>query len=77
MYPYIKFSDETTVTIKKDNDKEINVYFERQRENNLDTANCKLPEYNWTNIEGYEEKRIKEFEEFLHHNLYLFKKYVN
>ena len=69
MYPYIKFSDETTVT--------INVYFERQRDNNLDTANCKLPEYNWTNIEGYEEKRIKEFEEFLHHNLYLFKKYVN
>ena len=77
MYPYIKFSDETTVTIKKDNDKEINVYFERQRDNNLDTANCKLTEYNWTNIEGYEEKRIKHFEEFLHHNLYFFKKYVN
>ncbi len=76
MYPYIKFSDETTVTIKKDNDKKISVYFERQRENNLDTANCKLPDYSWTNVEGYEEKRIKEFEEFLRHNLYLFKKYV-
>ena len=76
MYPYIKFSDETTVTIKKDNDKKISVYFERQRENNLDTANCKLPDYSWTNVEGYEEKRIKEFEEFLRHNLFLFKKYV-
>lgn len=76
MYPYIKFSDDTKVTIEKDNADGINVFFERQNENGLDTAKCELPNYNWTNVEGYKEKRIKEFEEFIRHNSYLFKKYL-
>lgn len=76
MYPYIKFSDETKVTIEKNNNEGLMVYFERQNGNGVDTAKCELPDYNWTKINGYEEKRIKEFEEFIKHNSYLFKKYV-
>lgn len=80
MYPYIKFSDETEVTysqiINKDEIEVIEVHFERPTENGFDTARCELPSYKWLKIEGYTDKEIKEFEEFLSYNAHLFYKYA-
>lgn len=80
MYPYIKFSDETEVTyshiIKKDEKEIIEVHFERPTENGFDMARCELPDYKWVKREGYTDKEINEFEEFLAHNAHLLYKYA-
>ena len=80
MYPYIKFADDTEVTfsqiIKKEDNEIIEVHFERATENGFDVARCQLPTYNWILIEGYTEKEIEEFKQFLEHNVHLFYKYA-
>ena len=80
MYPYIKFDDETEVTFSQiiiNDDKEtIEVHFERPTELGFDMARCKLPDYIWIKKEGYNDEEIKNFEEFLEHNVHLFYKYA-
>lgn len=80
MYPYIKFADETEVTfsqiIIRDETETIQVHFERPTKKGFDMARCELPSYTWIKKEGYIEKEIKEFEEFLKHNVHLFFKYA-
>ena len=80
MFPYIKFDDETEVTfsniIKKEDIELIEVHFERPTENGFDMARCELPSYRWIIKEGYTQKEIENFIEFLEHNVHLFYKYA-
>lgn len=80
MYPYITLSDETAVThshiIERNEQKEIEVHFERPTENGFDTARCILPSYNWKINEGFSRNEISFFEQFLQNNAHLFYKYA-
>lgn len=80
MYPYMKFSDETEVTFSQILEKEgkeiIEVHFERPTDKGFNLARCQLPDYNWIKNEGYTEREIQEFQEFLEHNAHLFYKYA-
>lgn len=79
MYPYIKFDDETEVTymdiIEKDGIETVEIHFERPKEYGFDTARCELPTFRWLIKEGYQDRKIKYFEEFLKNNVHLFFKY--
>lgn len=78
MYPYITLADETEIThshiIQRDGVKTVEVHFERAKEDGFDAARCILPTYQWAFHEGFSDKEMKFFDEFLHHNnLLLFK----
>lgn len=72
MYEYLTFPDQTLVTHselrEKDNKKFIEVYFEKPIEGGFCSANCILPSYEWTLIEGYSKEEIDFFTKFLVHN---------
>ena len=57
MYPYMTLADETEIVhsqiIEKDGMKKVIVNFERPTENGFDSARCELPDYKWTEREGY------------------------
>lgn len=50
-------ADETEIVhsqvIEKDGLKKVIVNFERPTENGLDSARCELPDYKWTEQQGY------------------------
>ena len=75
MYPYITLADETEIThsqiIEKDNEKQVEVHFERPTEHGFDIARCLLPTYEWLIKEGYSDKEMEFFEEFLRNNAHL------
>ncbi len=72
MYPYLEFDDNTLVTHseirEKDGNSYIDVYFERPVEDGFQSANCQLPSYSWTEIDGYSEEKIAFFTKWLEHN---------
>ena len=80
MYPYMILSDETEIThshiIDNNSIKEVEVHFERPTENGFDTARCSLPSYKWIKRDGYSNKEIKVFEQFLKNNAHLLYKYA-
>ena len=80
MYPYITFNDETMVThshIFTYNEKDaIEVNFEKPIEGGFKVARARLPDYTWLTIEGFSNKEIDFFTEFLHTNAHLFYKYA-
>lgn len=73
MYPYIKLGDETEIThsqiITGDNDeKRVEVHFERPTEDGFDIARCSLPSYQWIKKEGFTDEEINKFEMLLKSN---------
>lgn len=72
MYEYLTFEDNTLVTHseirKNDEGQYIDVYFEKPVEGGFCSANCQLPSYKWTMNEGYSDKEIAFFTEWLEHN---------
>ena len=50
--------------------------FERPTDNGFDSARCELPEYKWTEKEGYSDEEIAFFEKLLHSNAHLLYKYA-
>lgn len=81
MYPYITLSDETEIThshIIEENDvQHVEVHFERPVEEGFYTARCILSSYTWIKIEGFTDKEIENFNEFLMHNAHLLYKYAS
>lgn len=51
--------------------KKIIVNFERPTENGFDSARCELPDYKWTEREGYSDEEIAMFDKLLHTNAHL------
>lgn len=80
MYPYMTFSDETEIVhsqlIEDKGIKKVIVNFERPTDNGFDSARCELPEYKWTEKEGYSDEEIAFFEKLLHSNAHLLYKYA-
>lgn len=80
MYPYMTLSDETEIVhsqlIEDKGIKKVIVNFERPTDNGFDSARCELPEYKWTEKEGYSDEEIVFFEKLLHSNAHLLYKYA-
>ena len=80
MYPYMTLADETEIVhsqiIEKDGLKKVIVNFERPTDSGFDSARCELPDYKWTQCQGYSKDEIAMFEELLHSNSHLLYKYA-
>ena len=80
MYPYMTLSDETEIVhsqlIEDKGIKKVIVNFERPTDNGFDSARCELPEYKWTEKEGYSDEEIAFFEKLRHSNAHLLYKYA-
>ena len=80
MYPYMTLSDETEIVhsqlIEDKGIKKVIVNFERPTDNGFDSARCELPEYKWTEKEGYSDEEIAFIEKLLHSNAHLLYKYA-
>ena len=57
--------------IEKDGKRKVIVNFERPTENGFDSARCELPDYKWTEREGYSDEEIAMFDKLLHTNAHL------
>ena len=60
----------------KDGMKKLIVNFERPKEDGFDSARCELPDYKWTERQGYSDEEIAMFEELLHSNAHLLYRYA-
>jgi len=77
MYPYITLADETEITHSQLlPDHTVQVHFERAKESGFDSARCVLPSYEWTIREGFTDREIAFFEEFLKSNAHLLYRYA-
>lgn len=68
MYPYMILADEIEIVhshiIEENGKKKVIVNFERPTENGFDSARCELPDYNWTEREGYSDEEIVFLKKF-------------
>jgi hypothetical protein len=62
MYPYITLSDETLIThshiLDNEDNKSIEVHFERPTIDGFNSARCSLPSYEWILKDGYTNNEI-------------------
>lgn len=72
LYPYMTLIDETEIVysqlIGHGSAEKVIVHFERPTENDFDSARCELPAYRWVLQDGYSDREISAFEEFLKKN---------
>lgn len=72
LYPYMTLIDETEIVysqlIGHGSAEKVIVHFERPTENGFDSARCELPAYRWVLQDGYSDRDISAFEEFLKKN---------
>lgn len=72
LYPYMTLIDETEIVysqlIGHGSAEKVIVHFERPTENGFDSAHCELPAYRWVLQDGYSDREISAFEEFLKKN---------
>jgi len=80
MYPYITLGDGTEIVhshIINDGDKQkVIVHFEKPVPDGFLDARCELPEYKWTENEGFSEEDIAFFTKFLEANAHLLFRYA-
>ena len=69
MWNYVQFPDETQVAysdVREDGTVRINI--ERPRDWGFDSARCIMPAYQWSDIDGFSDQEIEEFDTFLRNN---------
>ncbi len=73
MYPFMTLNDETEIVHShKYPDGKVKVYIERPDEKDcFHHATCYLPEYQWTEIEGFSDREIACFQEILESTAHL------
>lgn len=80
MYSYLEFNDETLVThsqiLNKNGKDSVEVHFERPSDDGFASARCVLPEYEWKFNDGFSDKEIAFFKEFLENNAHLLFRYA-
>ena len=81
MYSYLTFPDETAVVHselrERNGNQYIEVHFERPCETGgFQSARAELPSYKWLYNEGFSEKELHFFTEFLEHNAHTLFKYA-
>lgn len=69
MYNFMTLNDGTGIAhseaMQKDGKEQVKVYFEQPVENGFNSAECWLPSYTWTKREGFSDKQMEYFQEFL------------
>lgn len=62
MYPYMTLADKTEIVhshlIEENGKRKVIVNFERPVVKGFDSARCELPDYTWTQREGYSDEGI-------------------
>jgi hypothetical protein len=80
MYPFMELDDNTQVVhseLRSDQAGEsVRVYFEKPIEGGFQSASCYLPEYRWTDIEGFTENDISRYQEFLETTAHLIMRFA-
>ena len=73
MYPYLTLNDDTEITHSEmKEDGSVKVYIETpDMHGGFHSAVCWLPKYKWEDVNGYSEKEMTFFQEFLKLNWYL------
>lgn len=67
MYAFMTLDDNTNVVHSEmKSDGTVKVYFEQPIYQGFKSAECYLPQYEWKNINGFSEKEIERFDEFVH-----------
>ena len=68
-YPFMTLEDKTGIAhsdiIDKNGKENVKVYFEQPVNGGFNSAECWLPEYEWTLKEGFSEEQISYFQNFL------------
>ena len=73
MYPYITLNNDTEITHSEmKSDGRVKVYIETPDEKDgFHSAVCWLPDYNWENIEGYNESEMAYFKQLIQNNAHI------
>lgn len=69
MWNYVQFPDETQIAysdVREDGTVRIDI--ERPRGWEFDSARCIMPAYQWSNVNGFSDQEIEEFDAFLRNN---------
>lgn len=69
MYPFMTLEDNTEVVHSEafvvEGKEMVKVYIEKPIEGGFQSAECYLPDYEWKNIEGFNDSDIAKLQEFL------------
>lgn len=75
MYPFLQLDDMTEIVhseIMYVNEQEtVKVYIEKPVENGFHSAYCRLPDYKWSNIEGFTKEEIEKYQEIIESTAHL------
>ena len=73
MYPYMTLNDDTEITHSEMYpDGKVKVYIETpDLKDGFHNATCYLPDYMWEDINGYSDKEMEYFKEFVCNNAHL------
>ena len=80
MYPFITLADDTLIThshlMGDDDNKSVEVHFERPKHGGFDMARCSLPSYKWIIRDGFTDDEMAVFERMLQNSAHTFFKYA-
>lgn len=71
-YPYVTLADDTEVThsdVRKDGT--VLVYIEKPVMGGFYNATCTLPQSKWSDIHGFSDTEMKQWDDFVHNNAHL------
>ena len=69
LWNYIQLPDETQFAYSETRDDgTVRIAIERPRDWGFDAAECLMPAYRWSNIDGFTDEEIADFESFLRDN---------
>ena len=67
IYPFMTWHDNIEVVHSDMSENgEVKVIFEEPVHLGFKSAECYLPEYNWTKNDGFSEEELKELDEYIH-----------
>lgn len=69
LYGYLKLADETQFTYSEPaEDGTIRVYVEQPRDMGFNSAQCLLPAFSWSDIDGFSSQDLSWLDEFVRNN---------
>ena len=68
MWEYVRFEDDTQVSYSNVRDDNTVLVVERPRDWGFDTAECLLPAYTWTRVEGFDDAEAHDLDTFVRNN---------
>jgi len=72
MYPFIQLEDNTEIVHSEIlHDGRVKVYIEKPIDGGFHSATCHLPEYEWSEVEGFTESDIEKYQEIIESTAHL------